>query len=172
LLSPLISSPADSLYLAFPPLLLGIWLLAKLSPRLAWVGNPVMAFLVGAGAATTIGGAVLGTLFPQIGASSAGFDLAGANLFNAQTIVQLVRSIIILTGTILTLLYFYYGVRPAADGGLQRPRWIDELSGAGQIFIAMTFGVLFAGVYSTAITALIERLRFVIEAIIPFLPAG
>jgi hypothetical protein len=169
---PLFTDPLSSLYLAFPPLLLGLWLLAKLSPRLAWVGNPVMAFLVGAGAAVAIGGAVVGTLFPQMNAATAGFELAGASLLDSQVVVQLVKAVIMLIITALTLLYFYFGVKPAADGSLQRPRWIQELASVGHIFIAMTFGVLFAGVYTTALTALIERLRAVLEVISRFIPAG
>jgi hypothetical protein len=35
----------------------------------------------------------------------------------------------------------------------------------GRIFIAMTFGVLFAGVYMSALTALIERLSFILNFI-------
>jgi hypothetical protein len=33
----------------------------------------------------------------------------------------------------------------------------------GQVFIAITLGALFAGVYATAITALIERLDFIMQ---------
>ena len=40
----------DSLFLALPPLLLGLLLLGKLSDRLAWIGSRTMAFLVGVGA--------------------------------------------------------------------------------------------------------------------------
>src|SRR5512146_498240 len=48
-------------------ILLGILLLFKLSPRLSRLGSLPMAILVGVGAAVAIGGAVLGTLFGQIG---------------------------------------------------------------------------------------------------------
>jgi hypothetical protein len=33
----------------------------------------------------------------------------------------------------------------------------------GQVFIAITFGVLFAGVFMAAMTALIDRLNFMIS---------
>jgi hypothetical protein len=36
------------------------------------------------------------------------------------------------------------------------------LSRVGQIFIAITFGALFAGVFVAAMTALIERWNFII----------
>ena len=60
----------DILVLAVPPLLLGLLLFAKLTNRLAWLGTPTMAFLVGVGAAAAVGGAVLGTLFPQVQAAA------------------------------------------------------------------------------------------------------
>jgi len=172
LLLPLLQRPMENLYLLLPPLLFGLWLLIKLSPRLAFIGNPVMAYLTGAGAAAVIGGAVLGTLFPQIGASSSLFDLSETGLFSSQGLVLLIRSIIILAGTILTILYFYFGVRQSQDGTASRPRWIQELSGIGGIFIAMTFGVLFAGVYSAALTAFIERMRFLLDTVIGLIPLG
>ncbi|HEX6269560.1 MAG TPA: hypothetical protein VFZ43_04945, partial [Anaerolineales bacterium] len=55
----------NQLILAIVPMLLGISLLAKLSPRISWIGNFAMAVLVGVGAASALGGAVLGTLIPQ-----------------------------------------------------------------------------------------------------------
>jgi hypothetical protein len=38
------------------------------------------------------------------------------------------------------------------------------------VFIAITFGVIFAGVYSAALTALVERLVFLVTTIKAFLP--
>lgn len=83
LIFPLIEKPAATFLFVVPPLLLGIWLLSKIFPGLRRFGNPVVAYLVGVGAATAIGGAVLGTIFPQIGAS--------ASLFDLQTISPAVR---------------------------------------------------------------------------------
>src|SRR5512143_1736239 len=52
-----------------PAVILGAWMLTKVSPRLARWGTPVLAFLTGVGAATAVAGAVLGTIFPQVNAS-------------------------------------------------------------------------------------------------------
>ena len=60
------------------PLVLGISLLAKLSPRISWIGNFAMAVLVGVGAAAAIGGALLGTLIPQAQAAMDAFDFRSA----------------------------------------------------------------------------------------------
>src|SRR5689334_21770052 len=44
------------------PLLISLTLFAKLSPRTSSIGSIAMAILVGVGAATVIGGAMIGTL--------------------------------------------------------------------------------------------------------------
>jgi hypothetical protein len=150
----------QELALVGPPLLLGLLLLAKLSPRLSWMGNPTMAYLVGVGAAAAIGGSVLGTLFPQMASTFNLFDLEGAQAAGITAAERLVEGSIVLAGTVMTLMYFHFGVRSREGQSLGRSRWIEILSWGGQGFLAITFGVLFAGVYAAALTALIERLTF------------
>ena len=55
LIVPLLTNPMANLALTVPSALLGIWLLTKGSSRLSRFGNPVLAFLVGVGAATAFG---------------------------------------------------------------------------------------------------------------------
>jgi len=43
---------------------------------------------------------------------------------------------------------------------VRRFGFIELIAFVGSIFLAITLGVLFAGVYSAALTALIERLHF------------
>jgi hypothetical protein len=143
----------DILILALPPLFLGLLLFTKLTNRLAWLGTPTMAFLVGVGAAAAVGGAVLGTLFPQV--------QAAANLVDIETGIVLI-------GTIVTLVYFQFSVRAAPDETPQRNRIVEAVGWGGQVFIAVTFGVIFAGVYTSALTALIERVNFVLDFITLF----
>ena len=133
-------------------LILGALMLTKISPRLTKLGNPAVAYLVGVGAAAAVGGAVVGTVFPQASASMQVFA-DQSNPFNA---------IIILVGTLATLLYFHFGVRRkgSEDQTSQRPAWLESIGGVGQFFIAVTFAALFSGVYLAAITALIERMSF------------
>ena len=142
--------------LALVALALGALLLLKLFPRASQLGSAAIAFLVGVGAAVAVGGAVMGTLFPQTEASINMFNLLGGS---GSLLSQLVKSSIILVGTLTTLIYFQFGVRAGPKG--PRPnRLVGALGWIGQVFIAITLGVLFAGVYTAAITALIERLTF------------
>jgi hypothetical protein len=169
LVVPFLQNPLGSLHL-LPPLVVGIWLLVtKASPRMAPLGNPPMAFLVGAGAATAVGGAVLGTLFPQAGASAALLDFRSAQATGLDAGAYFLRGLIILVGTVTTLLFFYYGAHTRKDQPAERPRWIRDLGQVGLVFIAITYGVLFAGVYAAALTALIERVNFLIDFLIPLI---
>jgi hypothetical protein len=168
-LFPLVQSPGTSLLL-LPPLFLGLWLLfSRGIARFNRLGTPVVAFLVGVAAATAISGAIIGTIFPQTAAAANEFDLAGAR--DANLIAYLVRGLLILLGVITTLVYFHFSTRPSADGTTQRASWINGLGRVGQYFIAITLGTLFAGVYTAALTALIERLQSLITFILPYLPA-
>lgn len=164
LLLPVLGAERGEQILSLVPLALGALMLLKLSPSLAKWGNFAMAFLVGVGAASAVGGAINGTLFPQVGASINLFDrqatavTAGANFW-----IQFVNSSLVLVGTIATLAYFHFSTRARADQPAQRPAWMEEVGRLGQIFIAITFGTLFAGVYAAAMAALVERFRFVVD---------
>lgn len=176
LVLPFVSGNRGEQILTVIPLFLSGLLLTKISPRLARWGNLPMAYLVGAGAAAAIGGAVLGTLFHQITAS--------INLFDRHTApmswVNLLNAIIVLVGVISTLAYFHFGARgrshrqswqPSLTGlpSSERPSWLESLGQVGQIFVAITFGVLFAGVYAAALVALIERLSSLVNFLKPLL---
>ena len=150
--------------LAILPFIFGLSLLAKLSPRTSWIGNFAMAVLVGVGTAAAVGGALLGTLMPQSQAAIDNFDvLAAANLGEAAS--RLLQGVIMLGGTVFTLASFHFSAGRAADGVSRRNRILEGIAWVGRIFIAITFGVLFAGVYMSALTAMIERLSFVINFI-------
>ena len=154
LIVPLISGSL----LTIVPLVLGLLLLLKLSPRVARLGTPSMAFLVGVGAAVAVGGAVMGTLLPQTWASMNVLNLSDAGQYWLE---HLGEGIVMLVGTVTTLVYFHFGAKATATGP-QRGKLVSGLSWVGQGFIAITFGVLFAGVLVAAMTALIERLNFII----------
>ena len=150
--------------LAIIPLILGLSLLTKLLPRISWIGSFAMAVLVGVGAAAAVGGALIGTLLPQTQAAIDGFDLSSAG-GGTNALLQLVQGGVILLGTVFTLASFHFSAGRAADGTLKRNRIIEGIAWVGRIFVAITLGVLFAGVYTSALTAMIERLSFVLNFI-------
>ena len=124
-----------------------------------------MAYLVGVSAAAAIGGAVTGTLIPQVLASMNLFAVQSNQAFDANVGLHLVNGIIILIGTVATLAYFQFGKYSQASEKTQFQTWINGLGQIGQVFIALTFGFLFAGILSAALTALIGRVLFLVDFI-------
>lgn len=151
----------SQLLLLIVPLILSISLLAKFSPRISWIGNFAMAVLVGVGAATAIGGALIGTLIPQSVAAMDGLNFRAAS-GSSGAIYKVVEGSVMLAGTVLTLAYFQFSAKRTSDGKVKRNAIVEILAFLGRIFIAITFGVLFAGVYMSALTAMIERLSSII----------
>jgi hypothetical protein len=162
LIIPIITgSQADRLFILVP-LLLGALLLTKAAPRLTGWGAASLAYLVGVAVATAIGGAVLGTVFPQIGAAINVFDRRNMPDSGVDFLLAVVDGLIILVGTITTLVYFQFSARTRNNQRPKRPGWVDGAALIGQIFIAISFGTIFAGTYAAALTAFIERWHFLI----------
>ena len=148
------------------PMILSILLVAKLFPRLSSLGNIPMGYVVGVAAAVVIGGAVLGTLFGQGQASINMFDLHAAAASPQGLLVQLLGAAFILVGTLCTLAYFNFGAVSRPNQPPHRAPMVELLARIGQVFIAITLGALFAGIFAASITALIERLDFIKTAIL------
>ena len=100
---PLATGNVSMMIVALIGLVLGLMLWFKASPRLAWIGNLPVGYLLGVGVATVLGGAVLGTLGPQIVATGAPVTTpSGGPLTAGSTLL----TIIVMIGTIVTLLSF------------------------------------------------------------------
>jgi len=146
--------------------LLGVGLiLMKILPRLSKIGSPSMAYIVGVSAAVAIGGALTGTLFPQIAATINAFDLRSAAAHNIGFLEVVFNGSFILVGVVTSLAYFHFGAHTNQDGSVRRFVLFEFLAWFGRIFIAITLGVIFAGVYAAALTAFIERMSSIINFI-------
>jgi ABC-type enterobactin transport system permease subunit len=154
--------------LALIPLVLSGLLLFKLSPRLSSLGNIPMAYLVGAGAAIAIGGAVFGTIFGQLKGVISSFDLrSGAT--SGSPIIIILEGTFLLVGTLAALAYFNFGAKNNPNKGPSRGLVTSIFAGIGKGFIAITLGAVFAGVLTATITALIERSDFILQTIKSFI---
>lgn len=116
------------------------------------LGRLPLAYLVGLGAAVAVGGAVTGTLLPQTQATW--FALGG-------DLSQLASNLLIFIGTACTLLAFHYGARAGVPPQQSAP--IRALALAGQFFIGVTFGVIYAGALAGSVSYLAERVNFLWE---------
>ena len=151
LIDPLFSDNQEFKVLTLFYLLISGLLLTKISPRLSKLGNISMAILVGIGAAAAISGAVFGTVFTQVSESIHIFKTQENSLY----------AVIILMGTLSTLIYFQFGVRKEENKESEVSQAIKWIGAMGQVFIAITFGTIFAGVYYSTLAALIERISFI-----------
>jgi hypothetical protein len=164
---PLVNDPRANLPLLVP-ILLSLLLLAKIFPRISWLGSASMAFMVGVSAAVAIAGALIGTIVPQFIAAIAPFGLEGSAGVGS-VIENLAEGAIMLLGTVTTLAFFHFGVKSPTAGGTGSPNPVVRMLGLiGQFFIAVTFGVLFTGAYAAAVSALIGRMYFIWTYILSF----
>jgi hypothetical protein len=100
------------------------------------------------GAAVALVGAIIGTLIPQI-----------MNVQQQPAWLAIPASL----ATILALAYFRFTGRATAEGVAPphpAQRWAAL---AGQVILTITFAALFAGVMSTSLVLLAERIQFFIS---------
>jgi FtsH-binding integral membrane protein len=134
------------------PLLLGLLLLPRITRRqeYSWLANIPLALIFGVGSALAVGGAIAGTLLPQI--------LDTARPLNGDPI-QIIGVVVLALGTVVTLSTFYYTVPPDSSTG--RLVAISALIGHWLLMIA--FGFFFASALQTYLSALTERLSFLLQ---------
>jgi hypothetical protein len=157
-------------------LLLGGMLLFKVSPRLAWLGNLPVGYLVGVGAATVLGGAIIGTLGPQIVATGAPattvsglpVELLSPNapLLQESTGWYVFLTFLTVIGTIVTLLSFGY-YRTQHNVALQVVNVVGR-----RFFVMVALGATFALVFMASATLLFDRLYAIYQAVQSFPPFG
>ena len=181
LLAPLAANPGGEWPLLVP-LVLGVLLLFKVSPQTSRFGSISIAFMLGVGAALGIGGALLGTLLPQLRATVISFfDQLRVSMSPAEQFGLVFSNLIIVLGTLGAFLSFQFSAgRPDAGA-----RWFSSKTtaaplvlnllrarqtllfawgGFGRVLIWIAFGALFAGVALSRITLLVERVQFLLDA--------
>jgi hypothetical protein len=156
------------------PALLALLLLLKVLPGASRLGTFSSAFLVGVGAAVVVGGAITGTLLPQSLAAMATLNPAVVAPQTGETgLERILNVIIVLVGTLSTLAYFRFTRRgrPAGSAAASPFALVGRaLSALGRSFIALAFGVMYAGALSGTLLILAQRLQFLWDALLGLLP--
>ena len=117
----------------------------------------------------------MGTLLPQMEATVVslfpGDYQAVADLDGILPEVYALNALLVVVGTISTLLYFTY---TSASGGKRFARLggglLQLFSGFGRVFMMFTFGALFATTAISRISLLVGRLRYILDTIWQFVP--
>lgn len=142
----------DSAVLAFGliPLLIALFLLLKLTPRYAYVGNGGLLFVMAVGVGVAIVGAIQGTIIPLVRETGESLD----------TEKEQINGILLVLGTTTTLIYFQYLSRQNAVDGIPRNRFpIRSLRYIGQGFISVTLGALYAQAILTSLVIVNDLIR-------------
>ena len=161
LVKPLANVTDPGFLLALVPLALSILVVLMLFRRGTQAGAIPLAFLGGVLAALAIIGVTRGTLAPQILSMIGRFE-PGKLMHEAQPQWSaIVEALMILLGVVSVLFAFHHRGQAKA-GEVVRPIFLQGIGSIGQIFIGITFGALFVGLFSTALIALISSLSDII----------
>ena len=145
-ISQLLANPTSTenvLWLA--PIVLSIILLFKWIRPLAWIGNASIGLLVTVGAAVALVGAVTGTILPQVTAVKSGQPLIG---------------LVVALLSVCALLYFQFTGKADQEGKPAQALWRRSVSSVGKAVLMIAFGAIFAGVFSTSLVLLIDRVSY------------
>ncbi|MEF3275403.1 MAG: hypothetical protein K6356_13600 [Chloroflexus sp.] len=134
------------------PFVLAALLLTRVSGQQnsSWLANLPLALVFGVGAALVVGGALIGTILPQV------LDATRSDLSSPAAIIG---SIVLLLGSIATLLSFSLTRSPDPS----RRRLIAEVARIGRWVLLVAFGFFLAGSIGSYLAALNERLLFIVE---------
>jgi FtsH-binding integral membrane protein len=135
------------------PLVLGLLLLPRITRRqeYSWLANIPLALIFGVGAALAVGGAIIGTLAPQI------LDTSSRPL--AGELPAIVGAVVLALGTVLTLSAFYYTAPPDSPRG----RVVANAAIAGHWLLMIAFGFFFASAVQSYLSALTDRLSVLLR---------
>jgi hypothetical protein len=122
------------------PASLGLMMLSRWFPKLAWVSRWPIAFTVGIGAGLGMTGDVQGYIIPQVQATL--LPLGNLNY------------VLLVVGTAATIVYFYFS-RPHRGA-------LGALSRLGIVFIMVAFGASFGYTVMARISLLIGRFHFLL----------
>ncbi len=155
------------------PWVLILLLMLKVFPGTARAGGLPIAMLVGVAAAVTVGGAITGTVLPQALTAAQSLSPAEVSPLTGETGLERTLNVaIVLVGTVATLFYFRFSAGPTEGAPTGVTRLAAILATAGQGFLALTYGVMFAGALSATLVALAERVQFVWGVIAGLLRLG
>ena len=146
LITPL-SSDFQSNWLLIVPGLLGIMMLARLLPKVDWLGKYPLALMIG----TTAGISLIKFLKTDVMIQVTSTIL---NPLNAESLRDTVGQFVLILGTIAGLVYFYFSKKHTGFTG--------SVARAGIIVLMISFGAAFGFTAMARISLLIGRLQFLL----------
>lgn len=159
---PLFDFPQVSALLALVPIILAgllIWSLFYKSSKFS--GFP-LALIVGFSSAVLIFGLSRGTLAPQLLSLVNAFSLSNLNHEGLPNWAGIIEAFMMLAG-VLAVLFFFHHRKSEGYGQNQGLAWLEGLSAFGQVFIGISFGAVFVGLFGSGLVALIAWLQSLVD---------
>jgi hypothetical protein len=151
------------------PLALGALLLLKgrvsRSRMISIFSSIPLAYLFGIGAAVALGGAIFGTLIPQVSATMRSLSPSDYLAEWAWPWYGVFDALFIVVGTVCTLLYFTFTAEGQSRLGRLRGGLVRIGAGVGRWFLMFIFGALFGGLVMSRISLLVERITFLLDVL-------
>ena len=161
-INPLGAFPQTSALLALVPLLFSVLLIWLLFRKNSQVAGVPLGFLSGVVAAALIIGLTRGTLVPQLLTIVNAFDPSKMTSAGEPNWTGIFEAFIMLAGILAVLFVFHHRKTLKQQDDLNRS-WLDGVSGFGQVFIGITFGAIFVGLFSTGLIALIAYIQYLVD---------
>jgi hypothetical protein len=133
----------------------GVLLLLKTVHVGTRLGGLVVAAMLGVGAAVAVGGAITGTLIPQTGAAMVSLAPAAQG---RRVIEGVVEGVFTHIGPLGTRGIVWSGGKAEPGNPVERSPLARPVAAVGQVFIAITFGVMYAGALAASLAIFAERL--------------
>ncbi len=74
--------------------------------------------------------------------------------------LNMVNAGVIIVGTILTLMYFFYSAQSSPGGRTDRPLLLKPLAWGGELFITVALAALYVGALAATFAIFVERVMF------------
>lgn len=136
-------------YLLFVPMLLGVFMLLRLSRSLAWLSRWTFAFVMGLGAGVTIPNYIHTFILKQLEPSMQPVFYGG------EMVLGSINTMLVLLGVVSVLIYFFFSVEHKGPVGV--------ISKIGIWFLMVSFGASFGYTVMGRMSLLIGRVMFLMR---------
>lgn len=161
LVMPLMDLPTVPGLLALVPLILSLLLILSLFKKSSKIAALPLNIITGILVAIAIFGIARGTLAPQLLSIVDAFDPKLIVKGNMPNWLALFEAFMMFLGVISVLFFFHHRNKRKKIYESPQP-WMDGIRVVGQMFIGITFGAIFVGLFSTGLTALIASLERIV----------
>jgi hypothetical protein len=141
-------------YYVIIPIMLGIFVLLRVVPKLAWLSRYAFAVYIGGNSGILVPTVLAGSILPQLTDTMQPLWNHDAGLTGIAFTWALITRLLILIGVFATLLYFFYSVEHKGTAGI--------VSRVGVFFLMLGFGASFGNTVMARVSLLIGRFQFLL----------